>query len=75
MWLPILGHFINNGTAVVMAYVFQKQGKSLDSLDETNSFNNTGYLISAVLTIVLLYFFFKLAKSGKPKINHEQQLG
>jgi hypothetical protein len=75
MWLPILGHLINNGTAVVMAYVFQKQGKSLDSLDETNSFNNTGYLISAVLTIVLLYFFFKLAKSDKPKINHEQQLG
>jgi membrane protease YdiL (CAAX protease family) len=75
MWLPILGHLINNGTAVVMAYVFQKQGKSLDSLDETNSFNNTGYLISAVLTIVLLYFFFKLAKSGKPEINHEQQLG
>jgi len=75
MWLPILGHFINNGTAVVMAYVFQKQGKSLDSLDETNSFNNTGYLISAVLAIVLLYFFFKLAKSGKPEINHEQQLG
>ena len=75
MWLPILGHFINNGTAVIMAYVLEKQGKSLDGLEETNSFNNIGYLISVVLTIVLLYFFFKLAKTGKPETHYEQQLG
>ena len=75
MWLPILGHFINNGSAVVMAYVYQKQGKNLDDLDNATSFNNIGYAISAVLTIVLLYFFFKLAKLGKATINHEQQLG
>jgi membrane protease YdiL (CAAX protease family) len=75
MWLPILGHFINNGSAVVMAYIYQQQGKNLDDLDNINTFNNIGYAISAVLTIVLLYFFFKLAKTQKSDISYEQQLG
>lgn len=63
MYLPILGHFLNNGSAVVMAFVLQKQGESLDNLDQTSSFNAYGYLISAIITLALLFYFFKQAKS------------
>ncbi len=62
MWLPILGHFLNNGSAVVMAFVLQKQGKGLDDLDQASSFNYIGYLISAIITLALLFYFFKQAK-------------
>lgn len=62
LWLPILGHFLNNGSAVVMAFILQKQGKSLDNLDQTSSFNAYGYLISAIITLALLFYFFKQAK-------------
>lgn len=62
IYLPILGHFLNNGTAVVMAFILQKQGKSLDNLDQTSSFNSYGYLISAIITLALLSYFFKQAK-------------
>ncbi|HEX7367232.1 MAG TPA: CPBP family intramembrane glutamic endopeptidase [Pelobium sp.] len=62
IYLPILGHFLNNGTAVVMAFILQKQGESLDNLDQTSSFNSYGYLISAIITLALLSYFFKQAK-------------
>lgn len=65
MYLPILGHFLNNGSAVVMAFVLQKQGKSLDNLDQTSSFNAYGYLISAIITLALLFYFFKQAKESE----------
>lgn len=62
IYLPILGHFLNNGSAVLMAFILQKQGKSLDNLDQTTSFNTYSYLISAIITLALLFYFFKQAK-------------
>lgn len=43
----------------------QKQGQSLDNLDETSSFNNIGYLISAIITLALLFYFFKQTKEAE----------
>ncbi|MEO5909817.1 MAG: CPBP family intramembrane glutamic endopeptidase [Pelobium sp.] len=62
IWLAILGHFLNNGTAVVMAYIMQKQGKSLDELDQGTTFEWMGYTISTIFTVALLILFFKKAK-------------
>ncbi|WP_026063199.1 CPBP family intramembrane glutamic endopeptidase [Pedobacter arcticus] len=62
IYLPILGHFLNNGSAVLVAFVMQKQGKGLDNLDQTSSFNTYGYLISAIITLALLFLFFKQTK-------------
>ncbi|MFC5284286.1 CPBP family intramembrane glutamic endopeptidase [Pedobacter alpinus] len=62
MYLPILGHFLNNGTAVIMAFILQKQGKSLDNLDQNATFNNYSYLVSAIISLTLFYYFFKQAQ-------------
>ncbi len=32
IWIPILAHFVNNGTVLVNAYVYQLQGNELSSL-------------------------------------------
>lgn len=71
IWLAILGHFLNNGSAVVMAYVYQKQGKSLDNLDNVTSFNNYSYLISAIITLILLIIFFKKTKEKTIEIIYD----
>jgi membrane protease YdiL (CAAX protease family) len=71
IWYAILGHFLNNGTAVVMAYVLQKQGKSMDEIDNSTSFEWYGYLISAILTLILLFAFFKIAKKEEKNISYE----
>ena len=70
IYLPMLGHFINNGSAVIMAFVIQRQSGKLDNLEEINAFNSYAYLISAILTLVLLFYFIKSAKQ-----LDEQQLG
>lgn len=62
IWLPILGHFLNNGAAVVMAYIMQKQGKSIDEIEKSSSFDWYLYIISAIITLVLLLIYFKQAK-------------
>lgn len=62
LWLPILGHFLNNGMAVVMAFVLQQQGKSIDEIEKSTTFPFWGYLLSAIITLVLLLMFYKQSK-------------
>jgi membrane protease YdiL (CAAX protease family) len=69
IWLPILGHFLNNGTAVVMAFVYQKQGKSIEELEKSSDYPYYGYAISSIITLVLLLYFFNEAK----KLNLNKQ--
>ena len=71
IWLPILGHFLNNATAVVMAYVMQKQGKSLSEIEKSTSFDTYAYIISAIITLVLLVLYFKQAKKENLLASYE----
>ena len=58
LWLPILGHFLNNATAVITAYVYQQQGKSLEKLDEVQAGSWPAYMISFAGTAVILWYFY-----------------
>lgn len=65
IWLPILGHFLNNASAVVYAYILQKNGGNLETLEKTGNYSYYGYAISSIITLVLLLIFFKEAKNKK----------
>lgn len=65
IWLPILGHFLNNGLAVVMAFKFQQEGKNISELDHTFSVNWYVGLLSAMLTFALIWIYFKQASYPK----------
>ena len=67
LWLPILGHFINNAVAVLTAYVFQLQGKPLDALEKTEKAPNGVYLISLFFTLVSVWIFYRYAQIKKLK--------
>ncbi|MCB9360467.1 MAG: CPBP family intramembrane metalloprotease [Flavobacteriales bacterium] len=61
LWLPILGHFINNGSVVVLSYLYPE----LMENTEINVFNEDGKtwlptLISMVLVVGGIYLFKKL---------------
>ncbi|RZL57191.1 MAG: CPBP family intramembrane metalloprotease [Pedobacter sp.] len=64
IWLPIFAHFMNNGTAVLMAFIMQRQGKSLDEIEKTESFEYWGYLLSAIITLILLIAYYKQSKKN-----------
>ncbi len=64
IWLPIFAHFINNASAVIMAFVMQKQGKSLDEIEKAEAFEFWGYLVSAIITLILLVAYYKQSKKN-----------
>lgn len=66
LWLPILCHFINNGSAVVISYMEQQSLLNLDV--DTIGTENQDSIITFACTIgisILLYLFYKKGKELK----------
>ena len=65
LWLPILGHFINNGTVVILSYFYP------ETLNETTSPFGEGtmslviYVGSLIVSTVVFYLVWKL--NSRPK--------
>jgi membrane protease YdiL (CAAX protease family) len=74
LWLPILAHFLNNGIAVVTAYVFQQQGKSLDLMYESDPASQPVFIASIAALAVLLWYFYNYTLKLKG-INTEMSDG
>lgn len=65
IWPAVWGHFINNGTAVVVSYLFQNQMIDVNP-DDTHIFNKLTYLFSLIIMLLLLYLCRNIA-TGKMK--------
>jgi hypothetical protein len=74
LWLPILAHFLNNGIAVVTAYVFQQQGKSLDLMYESDPASQPVFIASIAALAVLIWYFYNYTLKLKG-INTEMSDG
>jgi uncharacterized protein len=59
MWVPVLGHFLNNGLTVVAAFVYQRRGQSLDELTQPGEGSFPLYFSSFVVLLFLLYMFYR----------------
>lgn len=59
IWVPILGHFINNASVAVLAFVYARQGKTYADLQAYESYPIIVYLGSFVLTAVIGWYFYK----------------
>jgi membrane protease YdiL (CAAX protease family) len=70
LWLPILAHFMNNGVAVVTAYVFQQQGKPLELMYESDPASQSVFIASIAVMAVLLWYFYNYSFKLK-EINTE----
>jgi membrane protease YdiL (CAAX protease family) len=57
LWYAMFGHFINNAYAVCAAWYMQKNNIPLSEADKTIDIAWYGYIISAVLTILLFRYF------------------
>jgi membrane protease YdiL (CAAX protease family) len=69
IWTAVWAHFINNGTAVVVTYLFQHKKIKINP-DDQHVFNSAGYVISLVIVLFLLYVYHIIA-SNKPKLQQE----
>jgi len=65
IWPAVWGHFINNGTDVVLTYLYQHR-ISKTNPDDQHMFNNTGYLVSIVAILALMLYYRKTAAEKIP---------
>jgi uncharacterized protein len=59
LWLPILGHFLNNALAVFTAYWYQQQGLSIDKMFESEPSSPALISISLIIFIVSIRYFYR----------------
>lgn len=58
LWVPILAHFFNNGSQVLLSYLFQ-QGMMETNIDDVETFPVYIIIIFSVLFALLLFIFYK----------------
>ncbi|MBD1385263.1 CPBP family intramembrane metalloprotease [Mucilaginibacter rigui] len=72
IWPAVWGHFLNNGSAVVITYLYQKKYIKLNP-DDTTVFSWWQYIFSLIIIIILLLVYKKIALGKKqPELNGEE---
>ncbi|MCB0379705.1 MAG: CPBP family intramembrane metalloprotease [Flavobacteriales bacterium] len=64
LWLPIFGHFINNGSVVALSYLYPEMMENTEITLFDSEMNWIASIVSAVLMVGLMLFF--------KRINHKQ---
>ncbi|HTD41937.1 MAG TPA: CPBP family intramembrane glutamic endopeptidase [Mucilaginibacter sp.] len=73
VWPSVWGHFVNNGTIVVITYLAQQKLVNID-VDDQHMFSNGIYTASLIVTVVLLYFYHYIAVK-RQIADHGEELG
>jgi membrane protease YdiL (CAAX protease family) len=67
IWTSVWAHFLNNGSAVVITYLYQHKQISL-SPDDQHVFNYSSYAFSLIIILILLYIYRNIALK-RPMFN------
>ncbi|TSJ43634.1 CPBP family intramembrane metalloprotease [Mucilaginibacter corticis] len=66
IWTSVWAHFINNGTVVIVTYLYQNQRIKVNP-DDQHIFNYGSYVFSLIIVLFLLYLYRTIAM-GKVKM-------
>jgi membrane protease YdiL (CAAX protease family) len=64
IWTSVWAHFLNNGAAVVVTYLFQQKLIKMNP-DDQHVFNYTAYLVSTVILLSLMFIYRKIATENQ----------
>lgn len=62
IWVPIIGHFVNNAGVVIIAFYYTKQGKTYEELQASEGYSIFLYLGSFILSGVIGWYFYTKSK-------------
>jgi membrane protease YdiL (CAAX protease family) len=65
VWPAVWAHFLNNGTAVVVTYLYKQKLTKLNP-DDQHVFNYAAYLISFIIILFLFWVYRNVATNKKP---------
>ena len=69
VWTSVWAHFINNGSAVIVTYLFQKKIIKTNP-DDQHLFNYSGYIFSFIIVLFLLYIYRNAAAGKKQALEY-----
>ncbi len=75
IWLPILAHFVNNAYVTIYVFILLKQGKTIEEVNETSPSHWVIYLISIIVTTIIIHYFWKVFKEKQKTIETEKTYG
>jgi len=64
IWPAVVGHFVNNGTDVVITYLSQHKQININP-DDQHVFNYAGYIISFIIILFLFWVYRYIATAKK----------
>ncbi len=64
IWPGVLGHFLNNGIAVIVSYLYQNKLINVNP-DQQQMFDWKSYTFSIILTVILFLTYKKLSESKR----------
>lgn len=73
IWPAIWGHFVNNGTVVLLTYLSQHKLINFN-LDDQQVFSNAGYIISLIITLLLLLIYQYISEKRQIADSHGEEL-
>jgi len=73
LWVPILVHFINNGTAVIIMFLANRAGRTAE-LEDIGSTSNAGYIIGSAVMIILMTWVIYYAEKKRKYRNNDTSL-
>jgi membrane protease YdiL (CAAX protease family) len=68
IWPGVLGHFLNNGTALVVSYLYQLKMIKVNP-DEQQMFDWKSYTFSILLTLILFLVYKKLTQAYNQRLQ------
>lgn len=68
IWPGVLGHFLNNGTALVVSYLYQNKIIKVNP-DEQQMFDWKSYIFSILLTLILFLVYKKLTQTYNQRLQ------
>ncbi|MDP1622378.1 MAG: CPBP family intramembrane metalloprotease [Bacteroidales bacterium] len=73
LWLPVFGHFINNGSAVIFSYLAQ-HGLLNGDYEDFGATNNTIFIVfSALAILVLMFAIYRFKPENQPVLIRNDQ--
>ena len=76
LWLPILGHFINNGTVVIASYMYPESLDNADiSIFSESNYSYVFYIGSFVLTALVLWWIRRFTSTNEVDNQNGETIG
>ena len=68
IWVPIFAHFLNNASVTIIAFVYTKNGKTYEDLQNADPYTIPFYISSIIISIAIAFYFYKISNQ-KTKSN------